>query len=80
MYTSVLQASGWQDVLQRQSIVACSNLQWRSGAAVKWVPSAYATEFSLFTQQPQQSHLKDAFVKLREKIFEVIYIFSLNLN
>ncbi|XP_049813467.1 breast cancer type 2 susceptibility protein-like [Schistocerca nitens] len=63
-----LKSSGWEDILQQKALVACSNLQSRVGAAVHWIPTTYATEFSIFSQHPRQKHLVEALDSLRRNI------------
>ncbi|XP_049827738.1 breast cancer type 2 susceptibility protein homolog [Schistocerca gregaria] len=63
-----LKGSGWEDILQQKALVACSNLQSRVGAAVHWIPTTYATEFSIFSQHPRQKHLIAALDSLRSNL------------
>ncbi|XP_049786303.1 breast cancer type 2 susceptibility protein-like [Schistocerca cancellata] len=63
-----LKGSGWEDILQQKALVACSNLQSRVGAAVHWIPTTYATEFSIFSQHPRQKHLVEALDSLRRNL------------
>ncbi|KAJ9574867.1 hypothetical protein L9F63_007962 [Diploptera punctata] len=60
----------WEDVLRVKTLVSASNLQWRHGAAVRWIPCAYASELSLFSTHPRQSHLQEALGDLTHQVQE----------
>ncbi|PNF27328.1 hypothetical protein B7P43_G02761 [Cryptotermes secundus] len=59
---------GWEEVLKPRALIAASNLQWRHGAAVRWVPCAYVSELSNFSVNPCHPHLQLALASLRQEM------------
>lgn len=64
----ICQQFGWEEVLKPRALVAASNLQWRHGAAVRWIPCAHISELSSFSVNPRQPHLQQALASLRQEI------------
>ncbi|XP_011495611.1 PREDICTED: breast cancer type 2 susceptibility protein homolog [Ceratosolen solmsi marchali] len=56
LFWNGLSAFGYQGILTVGSLVACSNLEWRSSASLS-LPVAYCTEKSLFSCHPRQPYL-----------------------
>ncbi|XP_069684155.1 breast cancer type 2 susceptibility protein homolog isoform X2 [Periplaneta americana] len=59
---------GWEELLKPRTVVAASNLQWRHGAAIRWVPCAYVSELSCFSTNPRQPHLQEALTSFTQEI------------
>ncbi|XP_024084082.1 breast cancer type 2 susceptibility protein-like isoform X2 [Cimex lectularius] len=57
-FWSSLSKFGWEEILEEGSLVAGSNLQWRIGSRSSTIPCVYATEMSLFSQNPKQLYFK----------------------
>lgn len=69
-YESV-KAFAYDDVVQRKRFLAVKNLQWRKSSNSQPIPCTYATEYSLFTVNPQSSELSVALEHLKTQFSNV---------
>jgi hypothetical protein len=70
----ICQQFGWEEILKPRALVAASNLQWRHGAAVRWIPCAYISELSIFSVNPRQPHLQQSLASLRQEIGQQVQL------
>lgn len=61
----------YDDVVRPQRFLAIKNLQWRSSSNSKPIPCMYATEYSIFTENPTSADLLNAITSLKMK-FETV--------
>jgi hypothetical protein len=74
LYIIICQQFGWEEILKPRTLVAASNLQWRHGAAVRWIPCAYVSELSSFSVNPRQPHLQQALTLLHQEIGQQVQL------
>jgi hypothetical protein len=76
LFWNGISSFGFEGMLAVGSLVACSNLEWRSSAS--WsLAVVYCTEKSLFTCHPRQPHLMKELRNLKAIVQVIIELPSL---
>lgn len=66
-----LKKYAYDDVVKAKRFLAIKNLQWRPTDNSKSIPCTYATEYSIFTENPASSELLSALTSLKTKFESV---------
>ncbi|XP_033221986.1 breast cancer type 2 susceptibility protein homolog isoform X2 [Belonocnema kinseyi] len=68
-----ISSHGFANILTVGSLIACSNLECRRTRNALWtIPVCYCSERTIFTQNPRQAHLLEAFEDLKTRISDPI--------